>query len=107
MTSENDNEQTKIDIAVINTKLDTLTQHIEQLTRQVNVSNDSKVSRNEWEQRNHYVDGRFQALGREISELRIDIKTEKTNKPHWTAIVGAIVVVVVLGLDIISRYVSV
>lgn len=98
-------DSTRIDIAVINTKLDALTASVTELTKQIGLSNESKVSRNEWEQRNNYVDGRLQSLGREISELRIDIKTEKTNRPHWTAIVGAVVVVIVLSLDVISNYV--
>lgn len=102
-------DSTKTEIAVINTKLDIINENLKTLTHRLHENNTTTLSRNEWEMRNHYVDGKFQSLGREIGELRTEFRTDKrtteTRKPHWTSIVAVIVAMIVLSLDIISRYV--
>lgn len=48
----------------------------------------SKVSYREWSQRNNEVNGRLSGLGREIGDLRTEIRAKSA--PWWS--VGALVV---------------
>jgi hypothetical protein len=79
-------------LAVVAARLDDLRdgirEDIRELRDAINASAADKVSRGEWLQRNAAVDDRFQAQGREISQLRTELASRRA--PWWS--VGALIV---------------
>lgn len=81
-------ESGEVTLAVIGTKLDHLTSLYTDLNGAVRDGLAARVPRTEWEQRNRSVDDRMNGLGREIGELRTEIRSRRVS---WPA-VGAVVV---------------
>lgn len=60
------------------------------------------VPRGEWEQRNRHVDARFQEQGREIANLRTEVRTEvQSRRQPWTAVAASVVAIAGLALTLI------
>ncbi|TFV82048.1 hypothetical protein E4V99_14030 [Microbacterium sp. dk485] len=69
-----------------------LREDIRELRRTVTDSHDNKVSHREWAQRNDHVNGRLQGLGREIGDLRAELRAKSA--PWWS-----VCAVIVAGLS--------
>lgn len=85
---------------------DRVIKEMQGVREEIRASHDSKVSRNEWLQRNESVDLRFRSQGEEISELKIGLaahKSEITSKraPWWNiaTVIAAGLTVAVLLID--------
>lgn len=76
-----------ISLQVVNTQLAFVREDIQALTKRFDTFNDSKVSHREWAQRNEHVNTRLEGLGREIGELRTEIRAKSA--PWWS--VGAMI----------------
>lgn len=80
----------EISLQVLATQIGFLREDIVNLTKRVDEANDSKVSHREWSQRNDHVNTRLGSLGREIGDLRAEIRAKSA--PWWS--VGAVLVAV-------------
>lgn len=72
-------------IEILATQVSFLREDIRDLAKKVDESNDNKVSHREWSQRNEHVNTRLGGLGREIGDLRIELRAKSA--PWWS--VGA------------------
>lgn len=74
----------------------------ESLTRLIATLGREYVSLILWSQRNEQVDDRFSAQGREIGDLRSELRTVRNQaearRPTWPAVVSAVVAVVSAGI---------
>lgn len=81
-------------IETLSAKLDLLIKSVDDLREDSKQQDKEKVGTLLWEQRNIYVNERFQSLGREIGELRARLEAFKTQlenrRAPWWAIVSAI-----------------
>lgn len=57
------------------------------------------VPRGEWVQRNEAVDARFNGQGREISELRTELRSRSI---PWTSVLSAVVAFVALVMTLVG-----
>lgn len=78
-------------IGVLASQIEFLRDDIKELRADVKEANDSKVSHREWAQRNAEVNGRFNTQGREIGDLRTELRAKSA--PWWS--VGAFITAVV------------
>lgn len=69
-------------LAVVVARLDDLRQDVAGLRNELHASQSENVSRGEWGQRNAHVDTRLDALGREIGDLRTEVRSARA--PWWT-----------------------
>lgn len=94
------NDDTKdVSLAIVASQIEFLREDVRELTKQVNTSNENKVSHREWSQRNDHVNTRLGGLGREIGDLRTEIRAKSA--PWWS--VGALVVsVIAVGWNVIN-----
>lgn len=78
--------------------------HVRETLDRIEGQMGSHVSRTEWEQRNGYVDGRFQQVGAEINGLKEqqleDRRQAAAQRAPWWVVLGA-------GLGIVSAVVAV
>ncbi|WP_019136686.1 hypothetical protein [Cellulomonas massiliensis] len=81
-------------LAVVEARLSDLIKSVDNLRLEVNAQRNDVVARNEWLQRNAYVDSKFDSQGAEIAQLRTD--AEKRRAPWW-----AIVAVCFTGLGVV------
>jgi len=89
----------EVTLAVIGARLEDMREDIRSLRADLASHRADLVPRGEWEQRNHHVDGRFQEHGREIANLRTEVRSsiatvkaevDQRRAPWWT--VGALVI---------------
>ena len=108
MTADDDrptSEQSlKVDIAVVQSKIDALTDTLKGLSVRFDDRSRENVLRTEWELRNQHVDTKFQNQGREISDLRAEVRSKDSRRPPWTAIAALVIAGAVLALDVIRDY---
>lgn len=57
------------------------------------------VPRTEWEQRNRHVDETFRTTGREIGDLRTELRSRRT---PWPAVASVVLAAVALGLTLVQ-----
>lgn len=99
MTGEND-----ATLAVVVSRLEDLRADVSQLRGDIAESRLAAVTRGEWEQRNNLVDTRFHTTGREIGELRTELRSRRA--PAWsiaaTAIAALALAWTILGPTIIA-----
>lgn len=74
-------------VAVVVARLDDLRNEFQSVRAEIRASAANVVGRGEWVQRNQHVDGKFDAQGREISQLRADLAARRM---PWPAVVGAV-----------------
>lgn len=80
-------------LAVVVSRIDDIREDIAHVRTDVAELRTGFVSRGEWEQRNNYSDSRFASLGREIGDLRTEIRTARA--PWWS-----VAAVLVAGLSL-------
>lgn len=81
------NESDPVTLAVVASQIGDLREDIRDLRGDISSARDNNVSRGEWVQRNSNVDTRFQNQGREIGELRLELRSRRA--PWWS--VGALI----------------
>lgn len=81
-------ESDPVTLAVVASQIGDLREDIRDLRGDISNARDNNVSRGEWVQRNSNVDTRFQNQGREIGELRLELRARRA--PWWS--VGALLV---------------
>lgn len=74
--------------SLIFAELGRLREDVSELRKSVERSHENKVSHREWSQRNEHVNSRLSGLGREIGDLRTEIRAKSA--PWWS--VGAMVI---------------
>ena len=91
--------------------------HIGETLQRIEQQGAHAVPRTEWEQRNLYVDGRFNVMGADLVKTRADsaaevaaVKSDIASRraPWWTivATVGGLLAIVALAIDYIPRIVN-
>lgn len=78
-------------LSVLVSQVGDMREDIRDMRNDLKTMSDDKVSYREWSQRNSEVNGRFGSLGREVGELRLEIRSKSA--PWWS--VGALIVSVV------------
>jgi len=73
-----------VSIGVLASQITFLREDIAELRTAVSKANDSKVSHREWSQRNEHVNNRLQSLGREIGDLRAELRAKSA--PWWSIV---------------------
>ena len=93
---------TDANIAVMAVEVRYIKEAVERMER----SNEAKVSRHEWEQRNVYVDGRFVDAFAKIAEVSADAARRRA--PWWTIVAAAAgcLAVVAYLIDIVPQVVN-
>lgn len=86
---ENDTEL-KVALGIIQNSLIDIKDDIMQLRQAQNMNVTTYVTRNEWALRNQTVNDKFSAQGREIGDLRAELRGRRV---HWTAIASLLVAV--------------
>lgn len=76
----NDNEQATL--AVVVSRLDDLRGDLHSIREDLRRTGENSVTRNEWMQRNGYVDAKFDDQGRDIADLRTDMASKRV--PWYT-----------------------
>lgn len=69
-------------LGILISQVDGLREDIKGLREEVGKVTDNKVSYREWSQRNSEVNGRFTTQGREIGDLRTEIRAKSA--PWWS-----------------------
>jgi len=84
-----DEEIDSTSLGILATQIAYLREDISELRSEIRKQGDSKVSHREWSQRNEHVNNRLQSLGREIGDLRTELRAKSA--PWWsvTAVVIA------------------
>lgn len=89
-------------LAVVVARLDDLRDDMRAMRQELASHRADLVPRGEWEQRNRHVDARFQEQGREIANLRTEVRTEaQSRRQPWTAVAAAIVGIASIALTLI------
>lgn len=57
------------------------------------------VARNEWLQRNAYVDSRIDGLGTDISEVKTDLASRRA---PWWSVIAVLISIISVGLVIVE-----
>lgn len=92
-----DNDQ--VTLAIVANQLKYIADDVRELRDDIKRSNEDKVSYREWSQRNEHVNTRLGGLGREVGDLRTEIRAKSA--PWWS--VGALVVsVIAVGWNVIN-----
>ena len=74
-------------IAVLVARMGDVLKAMDRLSEEVKSASRNSVSRGEWTQRNEAVNSRFEAHGREIAQIRVDLASRRM---PWTAVAGAV-----------------
>ncbi|WP_460776003.1 hypothetical protein [Microbacterium sp. GXF7504] len=74
-------EDSAATLAVVVSRIDDLREDIAQMRSDIAAGRSASVLRGEWEQRNNYSDHKFAGLGREIGELRTELRARRA--PWW------------------------
>lgn len=83
-----ENDTDSVSIAVLASRVNDLRDDIAEIRSLLTTIHTDKVSYREWAQRNAEVNGRFSGLGREIGDLRTEIRAKSA--PWWS--VGALII---------------
>lgn len=86
-------EQDRVTLLVVAERLDDLKNAVASVQTQLAAQSATFVPRGEWVLRNQHVDGMFTGHGREIGDLRAELRARRL---PWPTVVGAIVSVVAL-----------
>lgn len=73
---------------VLVSQIEFLREDVRELSSKLDIANENKVSHREWSMRNEHVNSRLSGLGREIGDLRTEIRAKSA--PWWS--VGAVVI---------------
>lgn len=79
------------------------------LREEIRLSHEDKVTRPEWLQRNGYVDGKVDELGRDIHNVKSDLKSDvaeiraelAAKRAPWYAVAGGVTGIGALALTVI------
>lgn len=63
-------------LAVVVSRLDGLAEDVAEMRRELREDRREYVTNSVWTQRNHLVDNKHASMGREISELRTEVRTK-------------------------------
>lgn len=80
--SDEDSLTSSAAIAVLVSQFEYLRGDVQEIQRYIRESDENKVSHREWSQRNEHVNSRLSALGREIGDLRTEIRAKSA--PWWS-----------------------
>lgn len=72
-------DDNNVTLAVLSSKLDDIKNDIDNIRKEMSEFQKTFVSKNEWLMRNQVVDERFQSIGKEIVDAKLNIQ-EKANK---------------------------
>lgn len=97
--TDNGDTELKVALGVIQTSLIDIREDIKQLRADQNMNVTTYVTRNEWALRNQTVNDKFESQGREIGDLRIEIRGRRV---HWTAIASLLVAVGVFFWSVVG-----
>lgn len=89
----------EVTLAILGTKVDALTGTVHQLVTDNRDRDRYYVPHALWAQRNESVDGRVNGLGREIGELRTEIRSRRVS---WPAVGAVTVAAAALLLQLIA-----
>lgn len=95
----NGSDPEAITLAVLGTKVDALTRAVETLALAQTEAARTYVPTAVWSQRNEAVDGRINGLGREIGELRTELRSRRVS---WPAVGALAVAAAALLLQLIN-----
>lgn len=73
-----------VTMRVLLSSVEGLRSDVQSLRAEVSSSNETKVSHREWTQRNAEVNGRFTTMGREIGDLRTELRAKSA--PWWSVV---------------------
>lgn len=86
-------------LGVLISQVGDMREDIREMRTDLKAMSEDKVSYREWSQRNAEVNGRFTSQGREIGELRLEIRSKSA--PWWS--VGSLIVsIVAIGYTILN-----
>lgn len=85
-------------LEVLSTQVDNVIKTLDELRDDLKKQNAGAVPRLEWEQRNRFVDERFQGQGREIGELRRMIEGRR---PQWPAVLSSVVAAISVTITVV------
>lgn len=88
MTNNSQDSPSDAAIHVLISQVSDMREDVRDLRTDIKGLADDKVSYREWSQRNNEVNGRFSSQGREIGDLRTEIRAKSA--PWWS--VGALLV---------------
>lgn len=83
----------KVSLGIIADQIRFLREDFRDLSRKLEESNENKVSHREWSQRNEHVNNRLASLGREIGDMRTEIRAKSA--PWWS-----VTAMIVAGLSL-------
>lgn len=86
-----------VTLGVVVARLDDLRTDMRAMREEVRKGQETSVSRGEWGQRNAHVDSRLDGQGREIGDLRTELRSRRL---PWPSVAAAIVSIAALGLTI-------
>lgn len=96
-------EDDRVTLAVVVSRLDDFREEVRDDLRELReaVTNLSRgtVTRTEWELRNTHVDSKFRAQGREIGDLRAELRAKRQ---PWTAVASSLVAVAALVITLVQ-----
>lgn len=87
-------------LAVVVSRIDDLREDIAQLRAEATSNRDTLVSRGEWGQRNQHVDTRLNSHGREIGDLRAELRARRL---PWPSVLAAVLAAVALAAQLIPQ----
>lgn len=86
-------------IDILATQVSFLREDIRDLAKKVDESNDNKVSHREWSQRNEHVNTRLGGLGREVGDLRTELRAKSA---PWWSVAAMIVAAIAVAWNILG-----
>lgn len=86
-------------LTIVGERLEDLRKEVAGLRGQLTAQAVTLVPRGEWVQRNESVDERFRTQGREIGDLRAEVRARRV---PWTSVAGTVTAIVALGLSLMT-----
>lgn len=90
-------------LAVVVARLDDLRTDMANLRSEIGSQRNEVVARNEWLQRNAYVDSRIDGLGTDITDLKTDMASRRA---PWWSVVAVVISLIAVAMGIIEYIVQ-
>lgn len=87
-------------LAVVISRLESLSASVESARSDIGGIRAAATPRSEWEQRNRFVDQTIQGIGREIGELRTELRARRT---PWPTVLSLVFAGAALALALLPR----
>lgn len=89
-----------VTLAVVAARLSDLKTQVGEIGTMLTAQRAEFVGRNEWLMRNATVDTRFEGQGREIADLKTELRTRRL---PWPTVAAVVVAGAALALEVVSR----